>query len=958
VFVSETVRGLAAAFNPLARFFRDVLGEPLGGLDASSLDLGSLGSALNGLLFPSIRPKDDPFVTGVSSVGGTGETQLGDVTSVLLRIFEQGGLDLAEVGPGGSIADPAALEDVLENLDGTIGNVDDPILTDRASDPDSNPDIFFANVNIEDFELAGISRLDIEADVIGGGEVDLTGELEVAATLDLHFGFGVDAHGFFLTKNTAGDPLVSIDNVRVNGEVDGSGRLGFLGVDVTAGSLTLDPDVAVNLSLNTSNDLRLSDLGTGNVTNLIMAEVDGNPEDGNNDDAVFTATFEVSALLPGVPSGITLAAVELDLVWADLAVPDSVEVTAGTFGPAADFLNFLDLGATEVLAALTQLQAQLDAFGVDLPFVDKHLHQVSDLVGTFQTKILDPVQGVLNGETKIPTVQEVARSLAEGLGLDLEALGLAYDQASTELTYDLTIDASFDTTANLDDLGLPDLLDDDGTQSLADTSAGVNIDLTVGVDITDFLTTGDPRDYFFIRDPSLGGTVSVDVSGVQLGATLGAVEIGLDGDVGVDLSVSLGLAESAAANGNGRLDLGELEDGDFVVDNLNIFASASASGLSLAVDDFLSVSGTVAITVATIESVDVVDAVGTPETLTDATLYAVGASDVTGYVGFNAGTPQAVGFNLAVDSFTLALIQPEDPVVDNRSWVGTHTRVSNATFTSDDFTLSSTDLDVSLNIGSGTNTVVDFTSVDLNGDGADLLLNVPTGPSSSEDLVFTGPIFQASGGLHIEIGDFFFADASASLVRQTTDVDLDGGGVDLTGAPLLFIGATLDRAFAGIDGPYVLDEGDPADLTDDTLNPESIGVMAQDGAFGLAILRTPANASSPDTRTWTAVKASLGGLDLVGVDDVTLNATSLAVEVNTASGDTLGNGSGTAAIALDWGVVLDFDGVAGFGDVLEFDPDAVETGDEVRIDLAAGERFGTSSRLAVHSASRNPAPSC
>ena len=40
-----------------------------------------------------------------------------------------------------------------------------------------------------------------------------------------------------------------IKNIHVTGEVSGSGRLGFLGVDVHAATLSMDPDVKVTFKL-------------------------------------------------------------------------------------------------------------------------------------------------------------------------------------------------------------------------------------------------------------------------------------------------------------------------------------------------------------------------------------------------------------------------------------------------------------------------------------------------------------------------------------------------------------------------------------------------------------------------------------------------------------------------------------------------------------------------------------
>jgi hypothetical protein len=100
----------------LASAFQSGLIDGLGGASLAGLDIQSLADALNGQLVPRVRPKDDPFVT-ISSVGATGEVQVDNFTSVLLRLLEEGGLDQPGCH-GRHHSDVTALEVALENLDG------------------------------------------------------------------------------------------------------------------------------------------------------------------------------------------------------------------------------------------------------------------------------------------------------------------------------------------------------------------------------------------------------------------------------------------------------------------------------------------------------------------------------------------------------------------------------------------------------------------------------------------------------------------------------------------------------------------------------------------------------------------------------------------------------------------------------------------------------------------------
>ena len=50
--------------------------------------------------------------------------------------------------------------------------------------------------------------------------------------------------------------------------------------------------------------------------------------------------------------------------------------------------------------------------------------------------------------------------------------------------------------------------------------------------------------------------------------------------------------------------------------------------------------------------------------------------------------------------------------------------------------------------------VADFTSIDLEGDGEDGFLRVPTGAESFVDIDFTAVLFELSGSMKIAVSDF------------------------------------------------------------------------------------------------------------------------------------------------------------------------------------------------------------
>ena len=106
IVVNKNIDALGQGLKEMAESFGDFLSETLGTLDIPFIDTTSLAEALNGLIVPEVRPKDLPLAD-TSQVGSTGEVQLDNVTSFLLRLFEAGGLDLSQVQAAGAIGSGA-----------------------------------------------------------------------------------------------------------------------------------------------------------------------------------------------------------------------------------------------------------------------------------------------------------------------------------------------------------------------------------------------------------------------------------------------------------------------------------------------------------------------------------------------------------------------------------------------------------------------------------------------------------------------------------------------------------------------------------------------------------------------------------------------------------------------------------------------------------------------------------
>ncbi|MDX1431795.1 MAG: LEPR-XLL domain-containing protein, partial [Gammaproteobacteria bacterium] len=557
VVVVQDVNALGAGLAQLSNAFQDALGDSLRDQEIAGLDAGSLASALSGQRAERVRPKDTPFVA--ASQVGDSLVQLDDASSIIKRLFEEGlgAFNLSDIATDGAIDDPEALRQALDDLDAIDGNV---ILTQVGDD-------LTYDVEVIGKALDGIVDIDVNADIFGGGEVALTGELEVTALIDLDFTFGVDAGGFFITPNGPADPELTIRQISVSGDVAGSGRLGFLGVDVDDATLTLDPDVSIELSLTdpgtdaADGTIRAVELSPPDFSSLVDVNLEDDVADGNDDDVILTGNFGVAALLPGFESGIDLVDAELSIIWPDFDEVSQVQVTASAAAGEA-LLDFLEVTSQEVLDQLEELRDQLSIIDLDIPFLQQGLDELANLIDAFQENVIDPLTDPLSGSVKVPTLQELAVELAASLGIDLGTLGLAYDSATKELTYHLELTESVSASDSIS-------LSQDLEEGLADlefsTDASITGDIVLaldfGIDIGAIEDGDAPEQWFFIRDAGATGTLTVEASDVDAAARFGFLSIEIvDGSAFADPSVTISLTDPGTNAADGRIDLGELID--------------------------------------------------------------------------------------------------------------------------------------------------------------------------------------------------------------------------------------------------------------------------------------------------------------------------------------------------------------------------------------------------------------
>ena len=225
--------------------------------------------------------------------------------------------------------------------------------------------------------LAGTTDLDVQADALGG-LVQLNGTLDMTADIVLHVQFGVDANDVFFIDPLNGQAAeLSISNIRINGEVEGEGSLGFLGVELTEATLSLDPEIEIAVKLLDPNDdgfVRRNEL-TGNIRDVADLQLRGNP---TADDVVLQATFAVSG---GLGESLQLAEAEVRLAWADIKAPDTITVDASV-DAGKDLLNFLPRTADEIFAGLENLArwfqdiTATDLLATDIPSINASLGEL------------------------------------------------------------------------------------------------------------------------------------------------------------------------------------------------------------------------------------------------------------------------------------------------------------------------------------------------------------------------------------------------------------------------------------------------------------------------------------------------------------------------------------------------------------------------------------------------------
>lgn len=351
--MEDFLSALGHAWDSIVDFFRALGNQitvnlPLFGQDLGSALNGGMGEAPGGLGDPDAE--GEPNAAEISS---DMENDSGS-DSFLERIFETvTGFSFEDVGT--RYADPAALQSLLDGLDAVPGNV----VVDGAARR------FVLGTSAKPFRRT--LELDIPLDAeLAGGVLRIRGRVRLAVDVDLRLDMGMDGRGFYISTQATLQPEIMLRNLRIAGSVTASGNFGFLEVVLKDATLSLDPDVRIEVDLvepagsdafghGADGKLRFYDLA-GDPAGLVAVHLLGNPA---VDDVVFTTDLQVSALDPDGEPLFGLPEIAFQIVWSDITRP--LQVSLRPVGGAAGILqSMLNFSAADMFAELKRL---LNGFG-------------------------------------------------------------------------------------------------------------------------------------------------------------------------------------------------------------------------------------------------------------------------------------------------------------------------------------------------------------------------------------------------------------------------------------------------------------------------------------------------------------------------------------------------------------------------------------------------------------------
>ncbi len=381
--------------------------------------LAVLGVSLPRVLRPQAPPVQAPLpAQGDGKDAGENDVSLdapadpADPSSGISRLFTfADGSTLLDKIDDGTITDTASLLTQLALLAGGSGSV-----TNTGTDALPRIVINFTKT------YSGEVPFDFSFDQ-SGGHVQLAGSLDASVDFSVNLVVGVDVDGFYI--ETGGGPQLSLSNIQVNGNLDGSGQFGFLGVELKNATLTVSGvGVSLTLTAASGNKIRVDDLLSADSLGPLASI---NVTSGSGHDVVLNADVSASAVLPGGDQPFDIGTASFSATWADITQPTNVSVSvSGAIG------DFLKAKADQIVSVLVEIRDVAQANQLPLP---GGFDKVLSLLQTIDNNLVHA-----SGSTSSPsfsTVQEFAGQLALGLQTDLAGLGITFSGSKLMWDFDL-----------------------------------------------------------------------------------------------------------------------------------------------------------------------------------------------------------------------------------------------------------------------------------------------------------------------------------------------------------------------------------------------------------------------------------------------------------------------------------------------------------------------------------------
>ncbi|HKI92981.1 MAG TPA: hypothetical protein VJ986_11835, partial [Gaiellaceae bacterium] len=321
-----------------------------------------------------------------------------------------------------------------------------------------------------------------------------------------------------------------------------------------------------------------------------------------------------------------------------------------------------------------------------------------------------------------------------------------------------------------------------------------------------------------------------------------------------------------------------------------------AAGAVMSIDNFIYASGDFAFTTGS-------DIYVTPKgstTSVDVSLLQIGVSNgnlfagtgspITAAGAFDPQATGAVGVGLSGVQFAVA-IMTERTTTSPVTYTALKGSGAAALYGVSGITLEGT-LEVQANLAtdkanpSRAPPAIDFTQ--LSGGG----LAVPTGPSSSVLLDFSGGVVKASGSVTLALGGFAYVTGKFAFQQGTTGTPITLSNGHTGTASVTTVGVSDAYAFFGTGGPYWDSNGDGVVSPGETPSAGAMGLAIGHVSLALALVKADAGQFTSDGFTSGFALEASGSVSLVGISAITASIQSVKLSLNQATS--------TSGAAVDW----------------------------------------------------------